>query len=146
VTLAERIAAALFTNGAGERAERLQMLGAGNSDLGGWCEAAVAGVIQSHLDKPTAVWMKLSVMALRIGRRVNSLSRTIERNDGQAPGLEIQRRLPAKAGKRGKIVRVRASEEFFEWLQVTGKDMKPERLIDVQAGNLFAIGTRRARR
>ena len=146
--LAKRIAAELFTTGANEQAASLRMHNEEGAYLGGWCESAVVNVICKHLDRtdrPTGVWLKLSVMASRIGRRVNSLSRTIERNHGQAPGLEIERRLPATAAKRGKIVRVRASEEFYEWLKVTQKIGSAGQLSDADAGNLFAIGMRRRR-
>ena len=52
--LSRRIAAALFTNGAGDHAERLVLTidssgSKAGRDLGGWCEEAAAGVIEAHL-------------------------------------------------------------------------------------------------
>jgi hypothetical protein len=58
-------------------------------------------------------WLTLSELAARIGREVNSLSRTIARAGRKPPGLEIER---AQRGF-GRIVRVRPSQEFLAWLR-----------------------------
>jgi hypothetical protein len=58
--LAERLAQAiiedLFTNGVGEKAERLKLEGPRGNDLGGWGKIAarkrVATIIEQHLEKP----------------------------------------------------------------------------------------------
>jgi hypothetical protein len=54
--LACKIADYLFTNGAGKHAQRLVLEMPGLQDGGGWCESAVASVIEEHLsaaqDKP----------------------------------------------------------------------------------------------
>ena len=47
--LAEKIAASLFTNGSGEKAERLVLRKHSETDLGGWCEAAVRDRIEDLL-------------------------------------------------------------------------------------------------
>jgi hypothetical protein len=48
--LAKKIARMLFTNGAGQRADRLVLELPGKVDGGGWSEFAVAGQIQRLLD------------------------------------------------------------------------------------------------
>lgn len=61
-------------------------------------------------------WVTLSMLARRIGRSTGSLSRTIRNAGGRPPGLEIERALKGY----GRIGRVRASQEFFQWLQKGG--------------------------
>lgn len=49
--LAEEIAKALFTNGAGEHAERLVLeIPGAKRNGGGWCERAVADVVEDALE------------------------------------------------------------------------------------------------
>lgn len=43
--IAERAVEQLFTNGVGDRSERLVLEGPGGSDLGGWCRGAVRDVV-----------------------------------------------------------------------------------------------------
>ncbi len=54
--LAEQITEDLFTNGAGERAERLVLTvdGPPKRDLGGWCERAMADRIGDLIDAALA--------------------------------------------------------------------------------------------
>lgn len=47
--LAEAIARDLFTNGSGERAQRLVLELPGKRDGGGWCEEAMSNRIAEHL-------------------------------------------------------------------------------------------------
>jgi len=47
--LATAIADELFTNGQGQRAERLVLTSRFGSDLGGWCQRAVIDVIARQL-------------------------------------------------------------------------------------------------
>lgn len=47
--LAALIAHELFTNGMGEKADTLRLTTADARYLGGWCEKAVADLIESHL-------------------------------------------------------------------------------------------------
>jgi hypothetical protein len=48
--LACKIANDLFTNGAGKHAQRLVLEMPGLKDGGGWCESAVADMIEDHLE------------------------------------------------------------------------------------------------
>lgn len=48
-TLSEIIARDLFTNGQGERGQRLVMIGDGDKDLGGWGESAVKSRVKKYL-------------------------------------------------------------------------------------------------
>lgn len=53
--MAQRIADRLFVNGFGERAERLQLRGVDERDLGGWCrKAAEDQIIAALLDAPAS--------------------------------------------------------------------------------------------
>lgn len=49
--LAKRIAAELFTNGYGEKAERLVLLNKAEADTGGWAEDCAARVIAAVILK-----------------------------------------------------------------------------------------------
>lgn len=51
--LAEQIASDLFTNGEGNRAERLVMLSKDGHDLGGWCYASVVERVCEALTRTT---------------------------------------------------------------------------------------------
>ena len=53
--IAEKIAEELFTNGNGDKADRIQLCqkteGTVERDLGGWCKEAAVGVIERVLDE-----------------------------------------------------------------------------------------------
>lgn len=48
--LAKKIAAALFVNGNGDRAQRLVLIGDDEKNLGGWSESSVAAQVQKILN------------------------------------------------------------------------------------------------
>lgn len=58
-------------------------------------------------------WVTLKELAKKAARTLASVSRTITRAGVRVPGLEIER----ANGGRGRIVRVRATAEFFTWLK-----------------------------